>query len=160
MQRHARDGAADSDALVTASAAAHLSQIKHDVVETIRKVVDVVSKYAGVALPEQAKRYVRQSILGLPVKWASAIGDRRDARGASVGASDVSTPRAERMEDPYSTATNGRAEGEQTENNTRHAILGPTEDAAERVLTFAVEGLDTLRAVTSIFGESIQKAEE
>jgi hypothetical protein len=162
LQRHARDGTAESDALVTASAAAHLSQIKHDVVETIRKVVDVVSKYAGVALPEQAKRYVRQSILGLPVKWASAIGERRDIRGVSVGASDVSTPRAERMEDPTSAASgsSNQMDDVQTQAHTRNALLAPTEDAAERVLTFAVEGLDTLRAVTSIFGESIQKAEE
>lgn len=137
-----------------------MSQIKHDVVETIRKVVDVVSKYAGVALPEQAKRYVRQSILSLPVKWASAIGERsRDGRGQSVGAaSDASTPRAERMEDPYTTGSS--TGGGEDQVATRSSALGPTEDAAERVLTFAVEGLDTLRAVTSIFGESIQKAEE
>lgn len=49
-------------------------------VETIRKVVDVMSKYAGAALPEQAKRYVRQCILGLPVKWASAIEGRAGGR--------------------------------------------------------------------------------
>lgn len=125
-------------------------------VETIRKVVEVVSKYAGVALPEQAKRYVRQSILGLPVKWASAIEGGRDARGASVGAmGDVSTPRAERMEDPYASTNGGGSSTEQ-----RSAVLGRTEDAADRVLTFAVESLDMLKSVTNIFGESVQKAEE
>lgn len=161
LQRQARhDG--QSDALVTASASAHLSQIKHDVVETIRKVVDVVSKYAGVALPEQAKRYVRQSILGLPVKWASAIeGGRRDGRGASVGAaSDVSTPRAERMDDPYAMSGVSPAPTSTAAPGAQQVVLGRTEEAAERVLTFAVESLDMLKSVTSIFGESVQKAEE
>ena len=37
--------------------------------------------------------------------------------------------------------------------------LRPTEDAAERVLTFAVESLDMLKSVTQIFGESVEKAE-
>lgn len=125
-------------------------------VETIRKVVDVVSKYAGVALPEQARRYVRQSILGLPVKWASAIDGRRDSRASSVAAaSDVSTPRPERMEDPNAPTSADHNASEASASN-----LGPTEDAAERVLTFAVESLDMLRSVTGIFGESIQRAEE
>ncbi|KAM0793366.1 hypothetical protein ACM66B_000821 [Microbotryomycetes sp. NB124-2] len=163
LQSHNREGTnGTSDALVTASASAHLSQIKHDVVDTIRKVVEVVSKYAGAALPEQAKRYVRQSILGLPVKWASAIDGQRSSRASSVAAaSEVSTPRAERMEDP-SAPTPAQDETMSAEDRARatQAALRPTEDAAERVLSFAVESLDMLRSVTSIFGESIQKAED
>lgn len=163
LRRHPTSDAR-SDALITASASAHLVQIKHDVVETIRKVVEVVSKYAGVALPEQAKRYVRQSILGLPVKWASAIEGGRDGRGASVGTtSSASTPTTERMEDPTrfrdgprEEQEEGRDEGEEGAGN---PALRPTEDAAERVLTFAVESLDMLRSVTSIFGDSVEKAE-
>ncbi|SCV68376.1 BQ2448_497 [Microbotryum intermedium] len=154
----------ESDALVTASASAHLSQIKHDVVETIRKVVDVVSKYAGVALPEQAKRYVRQSILGLPVKWASVIEGSRNARAQSIGAqSTVSTPRAERMEDPYATAAEpspGPSSSTTAENAGTSTALAPTEDAAERILTFAVESLDMLRGVTGIFSDSVARAED
>lgn len=149
-----------SDALVTASATAHLGQIKHDVVDTIRKVVEVVSKYAGAALPEPAKRYVRQSILGLPVKWASAIEGGRDVRAASVGtASSAGTPTAERMEDPTAPATEA-SEREAPESTGRtNPALRPTEDAAERVLTFAVESLDMLKSVTQIFGDSVEKAE-
>ncbi|GAA6036008.1 hypothetical protein JCM8097_005212 [Rhodosporidiobolus ruineniae] len=198
--RHSSSSSASSsNALVAASASAHLSQIKHEVVETIRKVVEVVSKYAGAALPEQAKRYVRQSILGLPVKWASAVEQRgptpagaagttsalgaaggprrRRARersgsvgGVSVAASesDVGTPRPERMHESYfsgdgpassssglggDSTANGGGEGEEDLH------LSPTEEAADRVLTFAVESLDMLRTVTSIFGESVEKAE-
>lgn len=49
-----------------------LTTIRRDVVETIRQVVDVVSKYAGGALPEPAKARVRQFILCLPQRWAQA----------------------------------------------------------------------------------------
>ncbi|GAA5968366.1 hypothetical protein JCM21900_002392 [Sporobolomyces salmonicolor] len=171
--------AQSSDALVAASASAHLSQIKHDVVETIRKVVEVVSKYAGAALPEQAKRYVKQSILGLPVKWASAIeGKGRGRSGSATSTSTVGrgrrdeseggTPRCERMDDSYfpggsssapsSKPAQGQHDGREDDEGDDIA-LGPTEDAADRVLTFAVESLDMLRSVTSIFGESVEKAE-
>lgn len=159
--------------MASASASAHLVQIKHDVVDTIRKVVDVVSKYAGAALPEQAKKYVRQSILGLPVKWASAVegSHTRSERRGSVGtASSAGTPRAERMEDPRLEKETGDSSIEHREfsevesvtiNPTPllNSVLRPTEDAAERVLTFAVESLDMLKSVTQIFGESVEKAE-
>lgn len=40
-------------------------------VDTIRQVVDVVSKYAGGALPEPARARVRSFILCLPQRWAN-----------------------------------------------------------------------------------------
>jgi len=49
-----------------------LNNVKRDVVDTIRQVVDIVSKYAGGALPEPARQRVRGFILHLPQKWASA----------------------------------------------------------------------------------------
>ena len=41
---------------------------------TIRQVVDIVSKYAGGALPEPAKTRVRGFILTLPQRWATKAG--------------------------------------------------------------------------------------
>ncbi|KIP03570.1 hypothetical protein PHLGIDRAFT_130057 [Phlebiopsis gigantea 11061_1 CR5-6] len=49
-----------------------LTTIRRDVVDTIRQVVDVVSKYAGGALPEPARTRVRTFILCLPQRWAHA----------------------------------------------------------------------------------------
>lgn len=120
--------------------------------DTIRKVVDVVSKYAGAALPDQAKKYVRQSILGLPVKWASAIEGGRGPRGRS--ASVAST--VDGMDGGSERMNQGN---EQASTSATNPALGPTEDAAERVLTFAVESLEMLKGVTTIFGESVEKAE-
>lgn len=114
--------------------------------------MDVVSKYAGAALPDQAKKYVRQSILGLPVKWASAIeGGRGRGRSGSVVSTLDGNETNERMNQGTETTTNG--------NGATNPALGPTEDAAERVLTFAVESLEMLKGVTTIFGESVEKAE-
>ncbi|BGP36344.1 transcriptional regulator opi1 [Rhodotorula kratochvilovae] len=177
LRAHNRSSSpSSSNALVAASASAHLAQIKHDVVETIRKVVDVMSKYAGAALPEQAKRYVRQSILGLPVKWASAIEGRGGASGratreSTVDGSELGTPRPERMGDAYfpgpsaggapAGSSSGVADGkgDEGQQGAQDPALRPTEEAADRILTFAVESLDMLRSVTGIFGESVERAE-
>ncbi|KAI8374816.1 transcription factor Opi1-domain-containing protein [Blakeslea trispora] len=47
-----------------------LAHIKKEMVDTLRKVVDVISRYAGSGLPEQAKVSVRGFILALPTRWA------------------------------------------------------------------------------------------
>ena len=47
------------------------TDVRRDIVHTIRQVVDVVSKYAGGALPEPARGRVRGFILKLPQRWAS-----------------------------------------------------------------------------------------
>lgn len=51
-----------------------LADVRRDIVHTIRQVVDIVSKYAGGALPEPAKTRVRGFILTLPQRWASKAG--------------------------------------------------------------------------------------
>ncbi|KAF8225743.1 Opi1-domain-containing protein [Tricholoma matsutake] len=47
-----------------------LTTVRRDIVQTIRQVVDVVSQYAGGALPEPARGRVRGFILELPQRWA------------------------------------------------------------------------------------------
>lgn len=51
-----------------------LTDVRRDIVHTIRQVVDVVSKYAGGALPEPARGRVRGFILKLPQRWATRAG--------------------------------------------------------------------------------------
>ena len=51
-----------------------LTDVRRDLVQTIRQVVDVVSKYAGGALPEPARTRVRGFILKLPQRWSSKTG--------------------------------------------------------------------------------------
>lgn len=46
-----------------------LSGVKKDIVETLRKVVEVITRYAGASLPTQSRQHVRGFILNLPGKW-------------------------------------------------------------------------------------------
>jgi len=64
-----------------------LTDVRRDIVHTIRQVVDVVSKYAGGALPEPARGRVRGFILKLPQRWASKAGS---GAGGGVGAGATS----------------------------------------------------------------------
>jgi hypothetical protein len=50
-----------------------LSGIKKDIVETLRKVVEVITKYAGASLPSQSRQSVRGFILNLPGKWVNIL---------------------------------------------------------------------------------------
>lgn len=52
-----------------------LSSIKKDIVNTLRKVVDVISKYAGSSLPQHARVAVRGFILNLPSRWVKLLPD-------------------------------------------------------------------------------------
>lgn len=120
-----------SQAVISPAALDTLSRIKADVVDTIRKVVDVVSKYAGGALPEAARGTVRSFILGLPERWERA------------------NERLEREEGPRP-----------AERPTRHGVLvGTARGAAGRVMTLAVESLDMITGVAQVFGESLDRAE-
>lgn len=50
-----------------------LTAVKKDIVDTLRKVVDIISKYAGSSLPYHAKVTVRGFILSLPGRWVIEI---------------------------------------------------------------------------------------
>lgn len=115
----------------------NLAGIKSDVVTTIRGVVDVVGKYAGNALPEPARNSVKAFILSLPARWATANRPNPNLAGSGSPASPS-----------FSAA---------------HALSRPpapaAAEAANKILTLAVESLDILRSVTIVFGESLDRAD-
>ncbi|KAG5291761.1 clock-controlled protein 8 [Histoplasma ohiense] len=49
-----------------------IQQVKGDILRTLRQVVDVVSKYAGGALPENARLLVRRHLTSLPQRFRLA----------------------------------------------------------------------------------------
>ena len=61
----------DTKTVATTTSSSTLSNVKKEIVDTLRKVVEVVSRYAGSGLPEQAKASVRRFILALPGRWAT-----------------------------------------------------------------------------------------
>ncbi|TFK66239.1 Opi1-domain-containing protein [Pluteus cervinus] len=70
---HSRHSSNGSDQISVAHMRT-LTDVRSDIVNTIRQVVDVVSKYAGGALPEPARTRVRGFILKLPQRWANRAG--------------------------------------------------------------------------------------
>ncbi|KAF9299693.1 hypothetical protein BGZ74_008755 [Mortierella antarctica] len=123
-------------AMVPSNAASTLASIKKEVVETLRKVINVVSRYAGACLPDQAKINVRQFILSMPVRWATLNNE-----------SVPSTP----LGSPSLGPTDRRPEDV--------AALSETSERATKVLVLAHESSDMLKSVASIFKDSVDKAE-
>ncbi|KAH8103913.1 transcription factor Opi1-domain-containing protein [Cristinia sonorae] len=158
-----------------------LTTIRRDVVNTIRQVVDVVSKYAGGALPEPARSRVRDFILHLPQRWAQAASPTSENAPAPVGAKPDGKVKSERVSRSGRTATAPYSYGKgeagpsprskppsratspsharQTNGcNTAHNGAAMAH-AAQKILTLAAESLDMLRAVTQVFKESLDKAD-
>lgn len=108
-----------------------VSETKADIVSTIRKVVGVVSTYAGSALPEPARTHVRTYVLELPARWAQA---------------SASMPASRRT----SESSLGADDGDQSQHAT---------EQASRVIVLASEALQMLGGVTHIVGDTLERAE-
>lgn len=69
-----------------------IQAVKADVLSTLKQVVDVVSKYAGGALPENARHLVRRHLTSLPARFQMAStsqpppGSTEASSDATVGA--------------------------------------------------------------------------
>ncbi|KAG9103783.1 hypothetical protein FRC06_008101 [Ceratobasidium sp. 370] len=147
----------DNDAPVSPVTLARLSAVKRDVVATIRQAVDIVSRYAGGALPEPARGTVRSVLLRLPERWASAgretvndsgAGHRRT--GSSSSARAPYPPRSTTPADGIHAARPGPRP---------QPTAGTAAQAAQRVMTLATESLDMMRGVTGVVKESLDRAE-
>ncbi|KAF9165153.1 hypothetical protein DFQ26_000543 [Actinomortierella ambigua] len=125
-----------STEVVPSNAASTLSNIKREVVETLRKVISVVSRYAGACLPDHAKISVRQFILSMPVRWATLNQE-------SVPSTPISSPSLR--------PTDLRPD--------QRDALNETSERATKVLVLANESSDMLKSVASIFKDSVDKAE-
>lgn len=182
LQSYVIDSSA-SDAYISPTHMRTLHNVRRDVVNTIRQVVDVVSKYAGGALPEPARARVRGFILHLPQRWASA---------ASAGTTHLpeGTPGASSVAGASAGGTgnnrrglNGRQRKERSAGGPDRSLSGtpassraasplassrasmgrPTASAATRaaqhILTLATESLDMMRGVTGVVKESLDRAD-
>ncbi|SPO46991.1 uncharacterized protein PSANT_04677 [Moesziomyces antarcticus] len=149
---------------MSGTAVQNLTHIKGDVVNTIRGVVDVIGKYAGSALPEPARNSVKAFILSLPARWATV--NRSSAAGSPTGyfGSSPSSPSfspAHISEGPQSpTHLSASARYRSGAGGPREQMqVAATAQAANRILTLAIESLDILRSVTVVFGESLDRAD-
>lgn len=102
------------------------------------------------------------SLSGAGVGVGGAGENGAAGSGGATPTSMTTRPEDANAEASGSGTRNGEEPGlEQGEMGTEATdpALRPTEEGAERVLTFAVESLDMLRSVAQIFGESVEKAE-
>ncbi|KAI0056060.1 hypothetical protein BV25DRAFT_1655924 [Artomyces pyxidatus] len=158
--------ALNPDAIISPEHMQQLTNVKRDVVNTVRQVVDVVSKYTGGALPEPARTRVRGFILHLPQAWASAArrenvtatptpvrgrGTRRNARRSNGELSRPVSPSSPRHSRQSSAGAGGAAAVPPT--------AGAATQAAQRILTLATESLDMMRGVTGVVKDSLDRAD-
>ena len=70
---------------------AKIAELKKDVLKTLKGVVDIVSKYAGGALPENARILVRKHLTSLPQRFRVANSRTTDSnpRGLEQGDAEV-----------------------------------------------------------------------
>ncbi|KAL6235486.1 hypothetical protein BDW75DRAFT_141905 [Aspergillus navahoensis] len=85
LSRKNGDASADSQASNQTLLSQRIQALKQDVLATLKQVVDVVSKYAGGALPENARNLVRRHLTSLPQRFriASTAVSALDESGAS-----------------------------------------------------------------------------
>ena len=62
---------------------AKIAELKRDVLKTLKEVVDIVSKYAGGALPENARVLVRRHLTSLPQRFR--LASSRPTEGGRSG---------------------------------------------------------------------------
>ncbi|MCJ1324420.1 hypothetical protein MMC10_001082 [Thelotrema lepadinum] len=128
-----------------ATIAASLQSLKNECVKTLKTALDVVSKYAGGALPENARWLVRCHLTSLPARFrlhtAQASASRK---GSSVT-----------MVDGVGGMGDEEAQLSETEKTQPEAVTG-----AQRVIVLAKEGLDMMAQVSAVVDGTIVSAED
>ncbi|KAH6658308.1 transcription factor Opi1-domain-containing protein [Truncatella angustata] len=109
-----------------------INTVKADVVKTFQDVIQTVSKYAGGALPENARVLVRRHLTSLPQRFALVnmlVQQQRAREDQNVEEGDATVDRDMR-------------------------------DGAQTVLLMAKEGLDMMSQVSGVLDGTIVSAEE
>ncbi|ORZ12348.1 transcription factor Opi1-domain-containing protein [Absidia repens] len=128
-----------------------ISAVKKDVVDTLRKVVDIISRYAGSSLPYHAKMAVRGFILNLPGRWAS-LNDIR---------STTTSPAASPMLSASSSSTTATNASKRSMDGREmhHSELPKHEETALRLLNFGQESVEMLGSISDVFSGTVDRAE-
>ncbi|KAH8664429.1 transcription factor Opi1-domain-containing protein [Xylariales sp. PMI_506] len=113
--------------------AARIAALKADVLKTLQDVISTVSKYAGGALPDNARVLVRRHLTSLPQRFrlATMVGSSQQNGAENQSAAEA---------------------GEAKEKEMR--------EGAQRVLLLAKEGLDMMSQVSGVLDGTIVSAEE
>jgi hypothetical protein len=108
-----------------------IQALKSDALKTLKSVVDVISKYSGGALPENARLLVRKHLVTLPARFRQASHSNATAQSNAL-------------------QTGSGAQGDGAE----------VASSAQKVLVLAKEGLDMMEQVSGVLDGTIASAEE
>lgn len=117
---------------------ARIAALKKDVLQTLQDVIGTVSKYAGGALPQNAREVVKRQLTSLPHRFRLAA-----AQESSAAAASASSP------GPASSSSSSGPDSEDQK----------VREGAQRVLVIAVEGLEMMGQVSSVLKGTIESAE-
>ncbi|CAK7567543.1 MAG: transcriptional regulator opi1 [Sporothrix epigloea] len=112
--------------------AARVATLRGDLLQTLRGAVDTVSKYAGGALPDNARVLVRRHLTSLPQRFS--LANQAEAEANAMRTRENGRP--------------GPASGKEVRGG------------AQRVLVLAKEGLDMMSQVSGVLDSTIVSAEE
>ncbi|KAJ2869263.1 transcriptional regulator opi1 [Coemansia erecta] len=126
--------------------ALRLAKARREIVSAVRKAVGVVSNYAGSVLPGEARRQVRNLILGMPGRWMAV--DTAMSQSGGSGSGGTPSVVSETNSGPSSPALVG-------------ADLAPAniEATTRRTLAFASESFQMLNSISGVFGHLYANAE-
>ncbi|KAJ2894114.1 hypothetical protein MKZ38_007927 [Zalerion maritima] len=119
-----------------------IATLKNDVLKTLQDAIQTVSKYAGGALPENARILVRNQLTSLPQRFFLA----QNKQGSD--ASGIATPTTKGQE---------QLQSQQAEHSRAESAV---RDGAQKVLVLAREGLDMMAQVSNVLDGTIVSAEE
>ncbi|KAI1494063.1 transcription factor Opi1 [Biscogniauxia mediterranea] len=132
---HPMQGISSGEPVDRRQLAAKITDLKSDVLKTLQDVINTVSRYAGGALPENARELVRRHLTSLPQRFrvASMMGNE---------------------------SQQGNRRTEISEEEGREAQEKETRESAQRVLLLAKEGLEMMSQVSGVLDGTIVSAEE
>lgn len=109
-----------------------ITELKDDIVRTLKDVIKTVSTYAGGALPENARDLVRRQLISLPRRFSLAQQEQEKDATALANANGKTPTSAEKS----------------------------FHDGAQRVLVLAREGLEMMLQVSNVLDGTIASAED
>lgn len=122
-----------------------IQALNAEIWQTLKAVVNTVSKYTGGALPENASVIVRWQLMSVPRRWQKAVKLHGDAGETRQGGTQ---PEQKRQGDERE----GRRESEK--ETEKEALT-----SAHRMLAFALEGIDMMEQVGGVVDSTISSAE-
>uniref|UniRef100_A0A060TB25 ARAD1D28116p n=1 Tax=Blastobotrys adeninivorans TaxID=409370 RepID=A0A060TB25_BLAAD len=158
LQQHQNSSSGDYPMASDSDSEDTVTFLKQDLISTIRKVVTVVSTFAGNSLPEPARSHVKHYILQLPLNWALALTpeEEEEASGKAKANNDgASSPSSE-----SSSSSIHMSDGEGLGSSAAQAEIHAKQvEAGGRLLSLAQEALDMLGNIISIVGDTLDRAE-